>query len=111
VDPTLNLCTPGTNVVYNDKLQLKHCHSSTSSTFHGDQWVTVEVEIRGSEVVRHFVDEKQVIEYFQPQLDARDPDAKKFIVDGKLLLDRGTISLQSESAPIEFRKIELLKLN
>ena len=73
--------------------------------------VTVEVEVHGSEVVCHFVDGKQVIEYFQPQLDARDPDAKKFIVDGKLLLDRGTISLQSESAPIEFRKIELLKLN
>jgi len=38
-------------------------------------------------------------------------DAKKLIVDGELTLSSGTISLQSESHPIEFRKIELLVLD
>ncbi|SMP74820.1 protein of unknown function [Neorhodopirellula lusitana] len=108
---TLNLCTPGTNVVLKGNLFEPHCTSSTSKTFHGDQWVTVEVEVRGSEVVRHKVGGDVVLEYSKPQLDPRDPEAKPLIVDGKILLDHGTISIQSESAPTEFRKIELLPLD
>ena len=37
--------------------------------------------------------------------------AKKLIKDGKLALSGGTISLQSESHPVEFRKVELKKLD
>ena len=44
---TGNLCTPGTNVVMNGRLHTQHCTNSTSKTYHGDQWVTVEVEVRG----------------------------------------------------------------
>jgi len=42
---TGNLCTPGTNVVYQGKLHTDHCTSSTSETFAGDQWVKCEVEV------------------------------------------------------------------
>ena len=42
--PTANLCTPGTNVVMDDKLILAHCTSSRSKTYHGSPWVTVEIE-------------------------------------------------------------------
>ncbi len=52
---TCNLCTPGTNVVMGGKLILNHCTNSKSKTFHGDQWVTAEIEVRGNEVVRHKV--------------------------------------------------------
>lgn len=103
-----NLCTPGTNVVLNGKLFLPHCTSSTSDTFHGDQWVTVEVEVRGNDVVKHFVNGQLVLEYTQPQLDERDADARKLIeANGGIQLSRGTISLQSESHPIDFRKVEI----
>ena len=110
---TLNLCTPGTNVVMNGELFKKHCTSSKSKTYHGDQWVTVEVEVRGSKVIRHKIDGETVLEYMQPQYDPKSkaPDAKAFIVDGKLLIEEGTISLQSESHPTQFRKIELMKLD
>ena len=37
---TMKLCTPGTNVVMNGELFLPHCTSSSSETYHGDQWVT-----------------------------------------------------------------------
>jgi hypothetical protein len=107
---TLNLCTPGTNVVMNGVLFKKHCTSSSSPTFHGDQWVTVEIEVRGSEVIRHKVNGKTVLEYTQPQYDERDPEAKILIKDNDLLIDGGTISLQSESHPTQFRKIELRKI-
>ncbi len=47
------------------------------------------------------------MDYNKPQLDERDEDAKKLIVNGDKMLYKGTISLQSESHPVEFRKIEL----
>ena len=108
---TSNLCTPGTNVVMNGKLFRPHCTSSKSKTYHGDQWVTAEVEVRGDKTVKHILEGEVVLSYEQPQLDPRDADAKKLIQDGRLLLREGYISLQSESHPIEFRKVELMKLN
>jgi Domain of Unknown Function (DUF1080) len=105
---TLNLCTPGTNVVMKGKLFLPHCTSSNSKTYHGDQWVTAEVEVRGSEVVRHIVEGETVLEYTQPQLDDRDKHSKMLIEkNGGKLLDKGYIAIQAESHPTEFRKIEL----
>lgn len=109
---TANLCTPGTNVVMDGKLITQHCTSSKSKTYHGDQWVTVEVEVRGSQVIRHKIDGQIVLEYNEPQFDERDPHGKELAAKqgGKLLIDSGTISLQSESHPVEFRKVELMKL-
>ena len=107
---TANLCTPGTNVVMEDKLVTRHCLNSQSKTYRGDQWVTVEVEVRGSEVIRHIIDGKVVLAYQKPQLDPRDADSKKLIQNDQLLLGSGYISLQSESHPVEFRKVELMTL-
>lgn len=107
---TANLCTPGTHVEMKGKLETRHCTNSTSETYHGEQWVTVEVEVRGNEVIRHLIDGKSVLEYQHPQLDPNDADAKKLIQDDELMLYHGTISLQSESHPVEFRKVELLRL-
>ena len=108
---TANLCTPGTNVVLDGKLNLDHCTSSTSKTFHGEQWVTVEVEVHGNDVIRHKINGETVMEYTQVQLDERDPYAKKMLEGGaKKMLSGGTISFQSEGHPIEFRKMELRKL-
>ncbi len=107
--PTANLCTPGTNVEMDGKLFTPHCISSKSKTYHGDQWVTVEIEVRGDAVIRHIIDGKVVLEYQKPQLDERDAHAKELIAKrkGDLLLKEGTISLQSESHPVEFRKVEI----
>ncbi len=93
-----NLCTPGTQIILEDKLEKRHCTTSTSRTYRGDEWVTVEVEVNGSESVKHILEGKVVLEYKAPQLD-----------DGTLL-EGGTISLQSESHPVDFRKVEILNL-
>lgn len=108
---TANLCTPGTHVVMEGKLITRHCNDSTSKTYHGDRWVTVEVEVRGSKTVRHIVEGQTVLAYTQPQLDDRDPYAQKRLKAGEpRIIDHGYISLQSESHPVEFRKVELRKL-
>ena len=108
---TANLCTPGTHVVMNGALVTEHCISSKSQTFPGDEWVRVEVEVHGDGLVRHLVNGEEVLHYEKPQIGGGvvsnfDPAAKP---DGKLLSE-GTISLQSESHPVEFRKVELLNL-
>ena len=107
---TVNLCTPGTNVVMGDSLVTQHCFDSRSQTYHGEQWVTAEVEVRGNEVIKHFINGELVFEYQKPQLDERDAEARQFITDGKLMLHEGYLALQAESHPIEFRKVEILVL-
>ena len=111
VRTTLNLCTPGTNVFLNGKLFTPHCVNSTSKTYHGDQWVRAEIVVLGDSLIQHRLEGKIVFEYTKPQIGGGsvsnfDPAVK---IDGKALKE-GYISLQSESHPIEFRKVELFDL-
>ncbi len=108
---TANLCTPGTNVERDGKLFTPHCLNSSSPTFDGDQWVRAEVLVKGDESIEHFVDGQLVLRYEKPQIgggnvSGHDPAVKQ---DG-LLLKEGSLSLQSESHPVQFRKVELLNL-
>ena len=108
---TLNVCTPGTDLVLNDKLNRVHCTSSTSKTYHGDQWVTAEIEVHNSRLIIHKVEGETVLSYSQPQYDDRDAHARKLIpADGNKIISGGYICLQAESHPVEFRKVELLPL-
>ena len=108
---TANLCTPGTNVVMNGALHTAHCTNSTSKTYEGDQWVRVEVLAHGDEIIKHVVDGQTVLEYSKPQIGggAASPTDPTVKVDGTPLTG-GYISLQAETAPIDFRKVELLNL-
>jgi hypothetical protein len=110
---TGNLCTPGTHVFMDGKLFKPHCTKSNSKTYHGDQWVTAEVEVRGHEVIRHIIEGETVLKYQKPVLDGTHPESEKMIekAGGKIELSSGTISLQSESHPVEFRKVEILVLD
>lgn len=108
---TSNLCTPGTNVVMDGELFTPHCVNSSSKTYHGEQWVTAEFLVLADSVIHHIVEGDTVLTYYQPQMGGgnvsnHNPDVKK---DGQLISE-GYISLQSESHPIEFRKVELFDL-
>jgi hypothetical protein len=109
---TVNVCTPGTEIFRNGAMVRAHCTNSTSPTYRGDQWVRVEIEVRGSERIRHTVEGQTVLEYDLPQIGGGtvsnfDPAVKK---DGTLLSE-GHITIQGESHPTEFRKIELVNLS
>jgi 3-keto-disaccharide hydrolase len=108
---TANLCTPGTHVVMDGKLFTPHCVNSRSRTYHGEQWVRVEVLVLGDSLVRHIVNGDTVLEYSKPQIGGGtvnhfDPAVKQ---DGRPLTE-GYIALQSESHPIDFRRVEILNL-
>jgi len=108
--PTGNVCTPGTHVVMDGKLVTRHCNPSRSKTYHGDQWVTIEVEVRGNKLIKHTIDGDVVMQYTHPQLDEKDADARKLINSGNKMLSGGSVSLQAESHPVEFRKVEVREL-
>ncbi len=109
--PTGNLCTPGTHVEMDGKLITEHCLSTSTVTCPGDQWVTFEALVLGDSLIEHYVNGDKVMTYSHPVIgggvvNGFDPAAKK---DGTPLTG-GYISLQSESHPIEFKKVMLLNL-
>jgi hypothetical protein len=108
---TANLCTPGSNVVMDGKLRTEHCIPSSSKTYPADQWVRVEVVVHGDELIQHLVDGEVVLEYTKPQIGggAVAPVDPKIKIDGTPMTG-GYISIQAETAPTDFRKIELLDL-
>lgn len=108
--PTLNVCTPGTNIVMNDKLITQHCTESSSKTYNGDVWVTAELIVMADSIIHHIVNGDTVLTYSKPQIGGDGiPDG--FPISEGTLLKSGYICLQAESHPVEFRKIEILELD
>uniref|UniRef100_UPI003B594C6B 3-keto-disaccharide hydrolase n=1 Tax=Shewanella gaetbuli TaxID=220752 RepID=UPI003B594C6B len=106
---TGNVCSIGTHVVLDGKLDETHCISSNSKTYHGDQWVEVEVEVHGSERIIHRINGEEVFSYTDAQYDPSE--AQKFIdKSGSIYLSEGYIAIQAESHPTEFRNIKLKPL-
>lgn len=101
---TVNLCTPGTQFERDGKIITNHCTDSKSQTYNGDQWVRAELLVLGDSVVVHYANGEEVMRYNKPQLDP---------VKGQkegAMLKSGTISIQAESHPTDFRKIEIIDL-
>jgi len=108
---TANVCTPGTEIFMKGAMVRGHCTNSTSSIYRGDVWVRVEVDVCGGKRLTHRVEGQTVLEYEMPQIGGGsvsnfDPAVKK---DG-MPLTEGYITIQGESHPTEFRKIELRNL-
>lgn len=108
---TGNVCTPGTLIVMNGKLITEHCVATSTKAYPPDRWMTMEVEVHGNRTIKHIVNGDVVSEYEKPQRDPNDADAKKLIKGDNTMLSEGYISLQAETHPIEFRKVELLVLD
>jgi hypothetical protein len=108
---TGNAVSPGTNLVRNGTLVTDHIIDSTSKLYPLDEWVAVEVEVRGNDLVVHRVNGVEVMRYEHPQLDPTDADAKALLERGApLQLSFGHIALQAESQPIWFRNIRIKQL-
>lgn len=108
--PTLNVCTPGTNIMMKDKLITQHCTESISKTYNGDVWVTAEFVVHGDSLIRHVLEGKTVMAYSKPQVGGTGIPEGYPLPEGSLLKE-GYICLQAESHPVDFRKIEILDLS
>ena len=77
-------------------------------TFHGNQWVTAEIEVKNGKIT-HYVNGEEILSYANPTYNPENEMAK-MLMDGEYTkVKGGYISLQSNSHPIDFRKIELLE--
>jgi Domain of Unknown Function (DUF1080) len=109
--PTGNMCSPGTDVFFNNKPDDRHCISSTSKTYPPEQWVKGELIVLGDSLITHIVNGDTVLRYTKTTIgggvvNGHNPALK---IDGKPLTS-GFIALQSEGQPVDFRNIEILNL-
>ena len=106
---TGNLCTPGMDVVIDGETITDHCISSSSKTIHDDQWVDFELIVKNNEYAHHIINGDTVFTFENPTYGGRFLPEEMSEMAG-LKVYEGTISLQSESHPIQFKDIELLRL-
>lgn len=109
--PTANLCTPATHVVMEGELVERHCTNSTAPTFHGDEWVTVDLLVLGDSLVAHIVEGDTVLTYSKPVIGGGDvAEFGEMAADEGRPLREGYIALQAESHPIQFRQVLVRRL-
>ena len=110
--PTGNMCSPGTEIVYNGELYKDHCLDSSSETFDKDEWVQAELIVLGDSLVIHMINGDTVLEYSKPTMGGGVVEGFDSAIwqVGKALTS-GFIGLQSEGQPIDFRNIELMDLS
>jgi hypothetical protein len=109
--PTGNMCSPGTDIVYQGKKYDGHCLNSTSKTYGRDEWVRAELIVLGDSLITHIINGDTVLQYSNPTMGggvAHGYDSALW-QEGKPLTS-GYIALQSEGQPIDFRKVELKNL-
>ncbi len=109
--PTGNMCSPGTEIVYQGELYKDHCLESSSKTFDKDEWVKAELIVLGDSLITHIINGDTVLQYSKPTMGGgvvQGYDSAIWQV-GKPLTS-GFIALQSEGQPIDFRNIELREL-
>lgn len=107
--PVGEICANGMFVDVNGKQNESYCTQPfVKRTFHGDQWVTLEIDVRDGKI-KHFVNGEEILSYENPRYDPKNEIAKTFIAGDDDKVKSGYISLQSNSHPIDFRKIEIME--
>lgn len=109
--PTGNMCSPGTDVVFQGKIDSRHCIDSSSKTYEGEQWIKAEIIVLGDSLITHIINGDTVLQYSKPQIGGGVVNGFEAAMkqDGKPLRS-GYIALQSEGQEIDFRNIKLRKL-
>jgi hypothetical protein len=110
--PTGNMCSPGTDIEFQGVVYDGHCLNSTSKTYDKDEWVRAELVVLGDSLITHIINGDTVLQYAHPTMGGGVVSGYDSAIwqPGKRLTS-GYIALQSEGQPIDFRKVEIRKLN
>ena len=107
--PVGAICANGMFVEVKGAKNTTYCTPPTvAKTFHGDQWVTLEIDVKDGKIT-HWVNGEEILTYANPSYDPANEISKMLMGDGEASVKSGYISLQSNSHPIDFRTIELLE--
>jgi hypothetical protein len=93
-----------------DTLVTDHCISSSSKTYRGEEWVTVELHVYGDSIIHHVIEGDTVLTYARPIIGGYSLPEGYPLPEGAPVKE-GYIALQAESHPVQFRKVELLNLD
>lgn len=106
--PTGNMCSPGTEIVYQGQMYKDHCLNSSSKTYGKDEWVRAELIVLGDSLITHIINGDTVLQYSKPTMGGGVVNGfDSAIWRPGSPLTSGYIALQSEGQPVEFRNIEL----
>lgn len=105
---TGNMCSPGTDIVFEGKVYDGHCLNSTSKTYPAGDWVRAELIVLGDSLITHVINGDTVLRYSKPTMGGGIVQGYDSAVwrPGKPLTS-GFIALQSEGQPIDFRKVDV----
>ena len=107
--PVGAICANGMFVEIDGEKNSSYCTpAKVGRTFHGDQWVTLEIDVKDGEIT-HYVNGEEILSYSNPTYDPENETAKALILNGETSVKGGYLSIQSNSHPIDFRKIEILE--
>lgn len=107
---TGNICTPGTTVWYKNQPTSEHCISANSKYFYDGEWVNLDIIVDGGKSITNIVNGDTVLVCSHPQIGGFLLPENYPLSEGTLLED-GYIALQSEGQPLEFRRVDLKKLD
>jgi len=109
--PTGNMCSPGTEIVFQGAEYKGHCLNSSSKTYNPGEWVKAELIVLDDSLITHIIEGDTVLQYSRPTMGGGVVSGYDSAVfqPGKPLKS-GYIGLQSEGQPIDFRNIYLKEL-
>jgi len=82
-------------------IDLVRCTSKR--TFHGNQWVTLEIDVKDGNIT-HYINGEAILSYANPVYDPNHDIAKTFIVKGMLSLITDTFHYNPTAIPSTFGK-------
>lgn len=109
--PTGNMCSPGTEIVFQGAQYQGHCLNSTSKTYRSDEWVKGELIVLGDSLITHLINGDTVLQYSKPTMGGGVVTGyDSAIFHPGEALRSGYIGLQSEGQPVDFKNIYLKEL-
>lgn len=110
--PTGNLCTPGMHVYMDGELITQHCINAKAPTYDGEEWVTMDIVARADGRIAHVINGDTLIKYENPIMGGDMANSlKEGVMKENEPVNGGYFALQSESHPIQFRKILIRSLD
>lgn len=111
VRTTAALCTPGTHVDIDGEQVTRHCVEAAAPSILDGNWVLATLIAGADGSVRHVLDGDTVLAYERPVVGGGEAnDLTDRAPDPGTELRSGYIALQSESHPIQFRRVAIRPL-
>ena len=109
--PTGNMCSPGTDIVYQGKTYDGHCLDSSSPTYDPKEWIHAELIVYGDSIIHHVINGDTVLTYSKPSIGGGVVAGyDSTIWKPGTALRSGFIALQAEGQPINFKNVRLREL-